>query len=150
MLYRLVLLASLPVLAAGCGSEPYQVAPVSGRVTLKGQPFAKAAVVFQPVATEGNSNPGPGSSGITDEQGQYTLKVVGQDKNGAVVGKHKVLITRVHEQDPNDDRPKTSQVPPPRGKRETPREFTVPADGTDQANFELEPKEGQKAKPGQR
>jgi hypothetical protein len=149
MFFRLVLVASLSVLAAGCGGEPYQVAPVSGQVTLKGQPLPKATVVFQPVA-EGNPNPGIGSSGITDEQGRYTLKIVGQDKKGAVVGKHKVLITRFHEQDPNDDRPRYPRNPPPQRNREAPREFTVPPDGTDQANFELEPKGAEKAKPGQR
>src|SRR5262245_13252044 len=90
---RVMILAALAVWAAGCSNQPYKTAPVSGRITLNGQPVAGAAVMFQPVAPDNNPNPGPGSTGVTDEQGHYTLKLVGKETSGAVVGKHKVRIT---------------------------------------------------------
>src|SRR5215470_13236777 len=97
----LPLLAALAVGAVGCGND--QVAPVSGRVTLDGQPLANAAVTFQPVRTEGKGNPGPGSGGFTDADGRYTLKVTGTEARGAVVGKHKVTISLVPPKSEPDD-----------------------------------------------
>src|ERR1700724_2573379 len=75
---------------AGCGGG-CQVAAVSGQVTMNGQPLPGAQVTFQPIGSSGE-DPGPGSSGITDDQGRYTLKLLTLSKPGAVVGKHRVMI----------------------------------------------------------
>jgi hypothetical protein len=93
MLRHLPMVACLVVISSGCSSEPYQTASISGRVTVNGQGYAKIAVMFQPVSAEKNNNPGPGSTGITDSDGRYTLKLVGKETKGAVLGKHKVWIT---------------------------------------------------------
>src|SRR5438067_9089981 len=85
-------LGVLALAMAGCSSEPYQIANVSGRVTVDGKPVEKVAVMFQPVAPPGNMNPGPGSYGITDADGRYTLRLIGVEKKGVVVGLHKVRI----------------------------------------------------------
>src|SRR5260370_30794469 len=74
----------------GCGSGHY--VPVSGVVTLNGKPYRNAVVMFQPIATEGDSNPGRGSTGSTDENGQFTLKTY-EGQKGAVFGKHRIRIT---------------------------------------------------------
>jgi hypothetical protein len=132
---RLSLLPLVLPLLAGCGGG-YSTAPVSGRVTLNGQPLANAAVVFQPVASEGH-DPGPGSGGFTDQEGRYTLKVTGTGRKGAVVGKHKVTITLVPDDDPSDDRPKRTRRLPARYSRHTKLECEVPPGGTDSANFDL-------------
>src|SRR5262249_29795995 len=81
---------TLAGLACGCGS--YKLAPVSGQVTLNGKPLPNAAVIFQPKRSA-TSTPGPGSYGKTDEQGRYSLRIVGQDRPGAVVGMHQVSIS---------------------------------------------------------
>jgi hypothetical protein len=132
--------AVVAVLLAGCGGEPYKIAPVSGRVTLNGQPLANAAVLFQPVATKDNANPGPGSGGITGADGRYALRLVGSNRDGAVVGKHKVQITMAGKDDPADDRPRKKSGPAlPRryhGK-DTKLDCDVPAGGTDSADFAL-------------
>jgi len=139
---RLSLLAAL-VVVAGCSKGPYEVAPVSGRVTLDGQPVAKVAVMFQPVATEGNINPGPGSYGITDAEGRYTLKLIGKESRGAVVGKHKVKIENYTEPgDTSYDGPRKVQKPanpiPTRyNAGEAILSFEVTSSGTDQADFPL-------------
>src|SRR5437870_4460006 len=77
--------------AIGCGREPYKVAPVSGTVTLDGQPLAGAWVTFMPVGTRDSPDPGPTSSGKTDAQGKFTLAIE-PGRPGAVVGKHKVAV----------------------------------------------------------
>jgi hypothetical protein len=135
----LSLLALLLPLLAGCGGGPYKTAPVSGRVTVKGKPLANAAVLFQPVATAGNIEPGPGSTGTTDAEGRYTLSLVGKDSKGAVVGKHKVQVTMMApDADPSDDRPqRVKRLPAGYSGKNTKLEYDVPAGGTDAANFEL-------------
>jgi hypothetical protein len=135
----LSVLLPLLLLATGCGGGPYPVAAVSGRVTLNGQPLAGAGVVFQPVAASG-SQPGPGSTGVTDKDGRYTLRLTGKESKGAVVGKHTVRITMMPESDSAEDRPKSAKRPKPLPQRynlKTTLEFDVPAGGTDAADFPL-------------
>src|SRR5262245_30992588 len=90
----LVALAALAALAAGCGGK-VSYAPVSGRVTMDGKALANVHVQYQPMATGENTTPGPGSHGLTDGDGRYTLKVSAQPvtADGAVGGKHRVTIT---------------------------------------------------------
>ncbi len=74
---------------AGCGRS--NIAPVAGRVLLDGKPLPAATVTFQPDSED--KNPGPGSHGKTDADGQYTLQLMTGAAKGALVGKHKVSIT---------------------------------------------------------
>jgi hypothetical protein len=128
---------ALTVLLSGCGE--HELAPVSGVVTLGGKPLARGVVNFQPIS--GNSeNPGPGSTGITDEQGRYQLKTP-DGVEGAVVGEHKVRIysrnaeaPRVQDSDPQP----TVELVPTRYNYRTTLTFTVSPEGTDQADFKLE------------
>ena len=124
-------------LLAGCGGGPYQTARVSGRITLNGQPLAHAAITFQPVATRGHLNPGPGSGAFTDSEGRYTLKLTGTETAGAVIGKHMVRITLVPQDNSADDRPKRSKELPARYNKKTKLEYDVPPAGTDSADFQL-------------
>ena len=142
---RLSILAGLALLTAGCSSEPYKTAPVSGQITLNGKPLAGAAVLFQPIATDGNNNPGPGSTGITDADGRYTLTLTTlREPKGAVVGKHMVRVTAHDDtqQDPSDDTPKRQAKPLARvlakyNQAKAILEFDVPASGTKSADFKL-------------
>jgi hypothetical protein len=133
---RLVVLA--PLLALGCNSGP-RVAPVSGRVTMDNKPLPGAKVTFQPIATEGNNYPGVGSYGVTDGEGNYTLKLVDNDRPGAVVAEHRVEITLSGDlPKPDDDRTRmdTGKVPRRYNLDSTLRR-TVPPEGTKEMNFEL-------------
>src|SRR5437773_7706146 len=76
---------------AGC-SPPYQVAQVSGRVTLDGKPLAKASVTFAPMATKENQAPGPTAWGPTDADGRYKLSIT-PESPGGVVGKCRIYIS---------------------------------------------------------
>lgn len=114
------------LLLAGCQQE---VVPVSGRVTVNGQPLAGAVVTFQPrQPRQQTEKPGSGSVGRTDAQGRFVLRQVAPSRYGAVVGEHSVTI-----------------VPPdagggpalPKAWRDGSRRFVVPPGGTREANFEI-------------
>jgi len=142
---RTGLVLAAAVLCAGCGSGPKYV-PVSGTVTLDGKPGAELVVLFLPQASEGNQNPGRGSSAYTDKDGKFVLKTMDGD-NGAVAGKHIVQIMGKGTQlasDPSlgspDDVPagtKTRLDPVPAEWRNPGKPFEVPPGGTDKANFEI-------------
>jgi len=127
------------LLLAGCGSESYEIAPVSGRVTLDGKPLAECQVRFQPVAaSKSNAAPGPGAFAVSDEQGRFTLRTIKPVRPGAVVGEHRVWLTTVKEEDMQSESGQvTAEKVPPR-YRNGQLKFSVPPEGTDQADFDLE------------
>jgi hypothetical protein len=133
------LLSSALVFALGCGGVKF--APVSGRVTLNGEPLVNAVVSFQPVKAEGAAQaPAPESTGKTDKNGEFTLAAA-DGRKGAWVGKHRVAISRVETVE-GDDRARRGGPPqgesiPARYNKDSKEEFDVLGGGTDQANFEL-------------
>ncbi len=147
---RMRMLIGVAVLGAlGCGSGPGEkIVPVSGTVSLNGQPLANATVSFQPITPpKASVFVGPGSTGQTNEKGEFTL-VVMAGKPGAVVGKHRVLITSLAQKpaDDDDDRrdkprggvPLMDKIPERYGLGQKDElSFEVPPTGTDKANFLL-------------
>jgi hypothetical protein len=69
----------------GCGGGS-KTAGVSGHVTYKGKPVAKANVSFTPVEGAGRA-----ASGLTDDNGYYTLGTMSAS-DGAAPGKYRVTI----------------------------------------------------------
>ncbi|HEV3203175.1 MAG TPA: hypothetical protein VGY77_02275 [Gemmataceae bacterium] len=127
------------LLTIGCSGG--KTAPVSGKVTLDGKPLADATVVFQPIGSEKSVSPGPGSQGKTDENGHYSLQVVGEGTHGAYVGKHRVEISKfVREKgEASGDRDNRSRdIVPPKYNLKTTLTRDVPPGGTQKANFDLE------------
>src|SRR5262245_22782262 len=87
-LYGLLLLTAA---AGGCQRGPtWNIAPVEGTVTKDGRPLANIEVVFLVDADAGTQ--GPRASGTTDKAGHYHLRSHNGD-DGALVGKHRVLVT---------------------------------------------------------
>ncbi len=128
------------VVVAGCSQGPYEVAPVSGVVTLNGEPLADATVSFAPHGG-GKEVVGPGSSGVTDSSGRYELQTF-KDEEGAVVGTHTVRISTfksTFEDLRNSDALKivSPEYVPVIYNRNTNLTFEVPSRGTDEANFDL-------------
>ena len=75
-----VLLALVALCLSGCGSsEGYTLVPVSGTITLDGQPLAGASVSFQ--RSGGEATVGPGSGAVTDASGKYELKTAEADSH---------------------------------------------------------------------
>jgi hypothetical protein len=135
----LALAAALALLLlSGCSGG---AAPVSGRVTLDGQPLAGANVTFQPLHSEGNADPGVGSYAKTADDGSYTLKQVEGDQPGAIVGKHRVEIVmpvlNPDELDRGDARPRYKLILPKRYNIDSELRCDVPAGGRSDANFDL-------------
>ena len=121
--------------ATAAGGCQRTIVPVSGRVTLNGQPLAGAVVTFQPHGDRNSARPvATGSTGRTDSQGRFSLRLVKPDKPGAVVGDHAVTIsTSVG----------GSDAVPPTGKPlpamwgDGSKNFRVPAGGASEANFDI-------------
>lgn len=122
----------------GCNSGP-RVAPVAGRITLDGKALDGASVAFQPIGDLEN-NPGPGSYSRSDRDGRFVLRLVSTDQEGAVVGRHRVMIStlggqQVQMSDAGVKLPKDKV--PRRYNSATTLTFDVPATGTEEANFVL-------------
>jgi len=135
-------------LFGGCGKAPYKVVPVSGKVTLDGNPVPKLGVFFQPVVLDSSTDPRPGSVGRTNEQGDYELTVPDPSglKKGALVGKHRVAFTRSQPSSgPSSDlgvrmTPDPVLDPVLLRYQKSPWEVEVPSAGTKRMDFELRQK----------
>jgi len=90
--FYLALCAIALLFLTGCErGNPFGLAPVSGMVTIDGQPAADVVIIFTPVPNETTSIVGPFSSAVTDSEGKFTLKSK-QRKPGAVPGVHSVSL----------------------------------------------------------
>ncbi|MCR4411810.1 MAG: hypothetical protein NUV77_05210 [Thermoguttaceae bacterium] len=76
------------VALGGCGPSTPATVPVSGTVTLDGQPLEGAAVSFVPI---GQGRP---ATGQTDSSGKFTLTSF-QPGDGAPAGKYKVGVSKL-------------------------------------------------------
>jgi hypothetical protein len=133
----------------GCSDRRYETVPVSGRVTLDGEPLADVGLLFVPLARKTDEpNVGPGSLGRTDATGRYHLQTA-RGETGAVPTEHVVRLSLAEEPRAavasNDFTPEGDiRRRDGRRKRTLPAcagdgtlRFNVPPDGTDQADFDL-------------
>jgi hypothetical protein len=132
---RLLLPALLVVLLPpGCGHQGSELVPVSGRVMLDNKPLARATVHFMPASQPGGTA-SPDSYAVADADGRFTLRtsVKGNDRDGAVAGKHRVEISIVEHTVGSKTR--NGEQLPYKYNHNSKLEFTVPPDGTSEANF---------------
>ena len=138
-----VLIAFSLLVIVGCAERDYELVPVSGRITLNGQPAAGLKVSFQPRGkTPEDLITGPGSYAKIDEQGRYSLKTAEREsEEGAVVANHVVRLIIPDEMrggDPDSDKPGARpKIVLPRNAVDGSTTFPVPSGGTDQANFDF-------------
>jgi len=85
-----ILLPVLLALAVGCGSADKNLAPVSGTITLNGEPLAGATVTFIPK----DGTPGFGGVGKTDASGKYSLRGSRDNAKGIPSGEYRVVISK--------------------------------------------------------
>ena len=138
-----LLVLGTSVSLAGCGGSDIETVPVSGRVTLNGDPVESILVSFQPDEGQAGADAvRPGSTGMTDSSGRYELKT--PEGNGAVVGKHIVRLVYKdpdwRESDPSwesraDKNPRFKLPPRARDGSIT---FVVSEQGTSEADFTFE------------
>lgn len=128
---RRISFGSLLFLFIGCGGGNV---PVSGVITLDGNPLPDAYVVFEP-QTEGGAS--AASQGVTGPDGKYQLSRSDGSGDGAVIGSHRVRLTTIAPGAMADER---SALPidkiPAKYQRDSPI-FDVPAGGSESANFDL-------------
>ena len=75
----------------GCGKAVGpEFAPVTGRVTINGEPLAAGTIHFVPDESQGTS--GPISTGVLQSDGSFSLSGPGT-RSGAMVGNHRVYLT---------------------------------------------------------
>ena len=125
-----LLIVPIAAASAGCGSSGPDAPPlgtVKGKVTIDGKPAAGLGIIFMPAA-------GRSSTGLTDKDGVYSLSF-DETHQGAVVGKHKVRITRDPENDMAEGRPPQPQLPPHYNVETTLEKDVVKGDNT--LDFEL-------------
>ena len=92
--FVITLVVSICVLSCtGCGGSNEKVVRVSGKVTRNGSPVDGLVVSFVPVEQTETGV----STGSTDESGNYSLTVVHTGQSGAVVGTHKIWVSRPRE-----------------------------------------------------
>ncbi len=134
------------VFVVGCSGNGFEFAPVSGKVTIDGKPAVDFHVAFEPIGSQKNPNPGPGSIGVTNAEGIFTLLSVPGKTKGAVVGKHRIrIVVQKHGADGTDEDAavtlQNASVPfqqlPARYHDSTELTFEVPSQGTSSANFDL-------------
>lgn len=101
----MALLAAVGLAAAvgGCGSDRLDVAPAKGKVTYKGKALEFGSVLFQP-------DKGPPARGQIQSDGTFTLGTYG-DRDGAVIGKHKVEVRCSETQKPGYAPPAGEEAP---------------------------------------
>ncbi len=104
----LLTLTAIVLSFSGCGSGvDFKTVPVSGVVMLDGKPLEGAGVTF--MSKEGNKI----ASGKTDASGKFTLTtIVGKiSVDGAIVGVHKVGVSKTESADGADGEKKAGESP---------------------------------------
>jgi hypothetical protein len=81
------------VTCSGCGGSKEKVVRVTGKATHNGAPVDGLVISFVPVEQTETGV----STGTTDENGKYDLTVFLTGRSGAVVGTHKVWVSRPRE-----------------------------------------------------
>jgi hypothetical protein len=131
MMQRIAVVAFALVTLVGCRQS--ETVPVTGTVTLNGQPAADAEVIFTP-------SKGRVASGATDAAGRFTLST-NQPGDGAVPGDHKVTVVEYYP--PGKPPPMTSKGPPSRFPQQymeasqTPLEAKVERGGKNDFTFDI-------------
>lgn len=121
----------------GCGPD-YELVPVSGRVTLDGEPLTNASIFTQPIGKD-TVTPGPGSGAKLDENGEFQLELQTESLMGAIPGEHRVTIIELGEVKPSfDDTGKSFKRMVPEKYRDGRATYTIPPEGTDAMIIELE------------
>ncbi len=127
------LVASVLLAVAGCGGP--DLAPVSGKITVGGQPVSRGSVTFMPDQDKGTS--GKVAVGDIQADGSYSLQTFDSD-DGALVGHHRVIVGGRGLEDAENMAPDPSI--PPRYANPTQSGLTAEVKpGTNTIDFDLTP-----------
>jgi hypothetical protein len=110
-----ILCLNVVAAVAGCNRSPYELAPVSGRVTINDKPLFQGSVVFSPVAKGEEANAGKAATGRLQEDGTYRLTTYNKF-DGAIVGEHWVTIINLDEENLPEGVPEYARIRVPERK----------------------------------
>ena len=96
---------------AGCGSADVPILPVKGVLTLDGQPLVGATVTFSPLEK------GLPASGVTNDRGEFQL-TTRTPNDGAIAGEHRISVLLYRAEKPPPQHP---PPPPPATGHPRPR-----------------------------
>jgi hypothetical protein len=124
--------------SGGCGREASKLVPVEGTVTLDGQPLARVQVMFDRPELSPNEN--KPYTGMTDDEGRYSIRALMDNRAGAPPGHYRVSLTTAVAEPPyrEDARLPPERIPPQ--YRQGKLELNVPDGGAKDANFSLKSK----------
>jgi len=88
----------LAILLSGCGPAATKLVPVSGKITIQGEPLPWGTITLIPDATKGNTSKLQPLGKVTD--GTYTLETDG--KPGAPLGAYRVTVSAIKPSTPED------------------------------------------------
>ena len=127
---RYTLFIILSALIVGCGGKGDRpdLARVTGKVTLDGEPLPKVDVIFGPVS-------GRSSSAVTNEKGEYTLEYM-YKVPGAKIGQHYVSIKTHFDDDASPKAINNKEKIPAKYNTKTELKEEVKA-GSNVINFDL-------------
>ncbi len=136
--------SGLLLISVGCGPS-YKIVPASGTVTLNGKPLANATVLTQPIGSEDNENPGPGSFAETDADGHFVLEFQHEAVVGAAPGDCWIkIVENAEKRASNDDTAEIVRSRVPLDYQEGKIKYTIPEEGTDAMDFEITTKRRRK------
>lgn len=96
---------------AGCGQKELPFAEVEGVLSFRDKPLGNVQVRFIPEPEKENLH-APESEAITDAQGRYRLRCPGKNREGAVVGRHRVTLYDLNMRHSDGERPAVaSRIP---------------------------------------
>jgi len=137
--FFLTVLFLVAICLIGCGKGPKKVS-VSGKVTLDGQAIQNCSVLFQAVNPGGEAVWRPDATGLTDAEGRFVLSSIGANGGpGAAAGEYVVKFGWLDPNPPEDESGAPARPPfqLPEDAQITGMKFTVPAQGTKEADFQL-------------
>lgn len=128
MKLRASLITCLWVVAfTGCGSDLPPLAPLTGKISLNGEPFANGSLMFSPT---GGGRPSVAKS---NDKGEFTaLYSIGAP--GAIIGKHSVMFEAGGSDEPLSEEDAMNlhkkNPRPPKNHKISPTEVEVQKGGT--------------------
>lgn len=94
------------VVVAGCGGETVKLVPVEGTLKINGKPAGNVNVQFLPDIMKGSK--GPTSFATTAADGTFKLKTY-DNRDGAVVGHHNIVLADLDEERPEQGKAATKK-----------------------------------------
>ena len=126
------------IVALGCNSRTYDIVQVSGTVTIDGKPLQNATIITQPMGSQDNLRPGPGSFARLDDDGHFQLEFQHKDEPGAVPGEVWVkLMKNAKEQAADDDSAQMIRSKIPLDYLDGKAKHTIPEEGSDAWDIEI-------------